>query len=69
MRFQHMQSWFQVRQGKLLCSRYDYIFGLDLGLFETLIIRDLFFFKSYHFALRSRMLQQPTWSHSGYLRG
>ena len=44
MRFQHMQSWFQVRQGKLLCSRYDYIFGLDLGLFETLIIRDLFFF-------------------------
>ena len=32
LRFCHMQTWWQVLQGKLLCYICDYILGLDLQM-------------------------------------
>ena len=38
-------------------------------MFETVGIRDLRNFASYHFVLRSRILQIPNGCHEGYLSG
>ena len=69
LRFQHMQMWFQVRQGNFLRSRFNYILGLDRRLFETVGIWDLENFSSNHFVLRARLLWRTTRCHSWYLRG
>ena len=37
-------------------------------MFETVGIRDLRNFASYHFVLRARLIQIPTIFHEGYLR-
>ena len=64
LRFQHMQMWFQVRQGNFLRSRFNYILGLDRRLFETVGIWDLENFSSNHFVLRARLLWRTTRCHS-----
>ena len=47
--FLHQQTWWQVRQGKLLRLHFNYILGMDLCLFNIMLIWDLWNFFSYHF--------------------
>ena len=60
LRFQHIRTWWQVRQEKILRSRSDYILGSDRCMFDTVVIRDLRNFASDHFSLRACLLRQPT---------
>ena len=60
LQLRHMQTWFQVKPGKLLQSCYNYILGLNLQMFKTVGFRDLRKFSSYHFALRTRLIPRPT---------
>ena len=39
LRFHHMKIWWQVRQGRLLQSHWNYIFESDLCIFDTVRIR------------------------------
>ena len=49
LQFLRRQIWFQVRQGKLLRLHFNYILGMDLCLFNIMLIWDLWNFFSYHF--------------------
>ena len=59
--------WSQVRQVTVLWSRYNYIPGTDQRRFELVGIQGMRNFSSYHFALRSQLLQRPTHCHARYL--
>ena len=67
--FTHRQTWHQLRDGKLLRSRCDYILGTDRRLFETVGIRDPRHYSSDHYMIMARYLIRPTPSHKSYLRG
>ena len=60
LNFCHMKTWWQVQQGRLLCSRCDCILGSDLWMFEAVGIRDPRNFSSNPFVLRARLLQRLT---------
>ena len=63
LRFRIKKTCWQVRISKLLCYRWNYIFGSDLRLFKTMGIRDLRNFLYNHFALRTRLIWRPTQCH------
>ena len=55
--FQHLNTWSQVRQVRLLRSRCNYIFLADQQLFEMVDIRDMRNYLSDHFTLHVCLLQ------------
>ena len=57
LQFRHMKTWWQFRQGKLLCSRCDYVLGLDRRLLGMVGIRDPRNFSYDPFELCARLLQ------------
>jgi hypothetical protein len=67
--FTHRQTWWQIRDSKLIRSRCDYILGTDRRLFTTVSIRDPRYFSSDHYMLIARYLISPTPSHKLYLKG
>ena len=48
--------WYQVRQGRVIRARCDYILGTDLRRFKMAGIRGVMNYPLYHFSLRDGLL-------------
>ena len=55
-----MKTWSQVRQGRVMQSRSDYILGTYQDRFKMVGIRGIRNYPSDHFVLRSRLIIYPT---------
>ena len=65
--FRNLNMWYQVRQGRLLWERCNYILGTYFCCFKIVGIWDVRDYSSDHFALQSRLLQQLTQCRGSYL--
>ena len=68
-RLLYLNTLTQVRQGAILCSRCNYILGMDRCRFELVGIRDMCNYMSDYFAIQARLLRCPTRWHACYLQG
>ena len=68
-RLRCLNTWYQVRQGRLLRSRCDYNLGIYWRCLEMVGKRDVRNYSSDHFSLRARLLYFPTQCHNRYLQG
>ena len=69
LRFRHKQTWWKVRQGKMLCSRCNYILGMERRLYKTRGFQEPRNFSYNHFSLHAQLLRWPTRCHGWYLQG
>ena len=67
-KFQHLKTWYQVRQGRFLRARCAYILGKYWHRFKILRIWYVRNYSSDHFALLARLLEHPMQCHDIYLR-
>ena len=69
LHYRHLQMWWKIRQGQVLCCLCDNILGLDWWMFEMVGIWDPQNFASNNFSLWTWLLRRPTCCHGGHLQG
>ena len=66
--YRHGHTWKQHRDGTMVCSRCDYILGLDRRMFSNVCLKDPRLFTSDHLLVLGVLPASPARDHGRYLR-